>query len=282
MRLLRLFAALCAMASFAISSLAADQKLIALTFDDGPRPYVLFGQRPAGQPSAIGLLDLLDRNQVRATFFVMGWRLLPKQYGDRREFRTGMTCLDAAREVFRRGHEIEDHSFSHVQFKLFEKQHGDAGVVEDVDRASALIKTVTGHPAEFVRPPDWITWKEMNRQLEARGYRVMGISSDNPLALRDVNTVDYLCAGTNPVKCPKPSLNDFVLREIEQRERKGVSTHILTFHELSTTVTALDTLLPELKRRGYRFVRLDDYMKLVSPGPAPKRAEATKAATAGQ
>src|SRR5690348_2333375 len=279
---LRSLASLAAIVSFALSSAAADQKLIALTFDDGPRPYVLFGQRPAGQPGAIGLLDLLDRNQVKATFFVMGWRLLPKQYGDRREYRTDMTCLDAAREVFHRGHELEDHSFSHVQFKLFDKQHGDAGVVEDVDRASALIKTVTGRPAEFVRPPDWITWKEMNRQLEARGYRVMGISSDNPLALRDVNTVDYLCAGTNPVKCPKPSLNDFVLKEIEQRERKGVSTHILTFHELSTTVTALQTLLPELKKRGYRFVRLDEYMKLVSPGPAPKRAETTKASTAGE
>ncbi len=221
-------------------ALAADQKLIALTFDDGPRPYVLYGLRPPGEPPAQGLLDLLDQQKIKATFFIMGWRLTPGTRGDPHEFRTDRTCLDAAREVFRRGHEIEDHSYSHVQFRLFAKQHGgDAGVIADVDRASALIKGVTGRPASFVRPPDWITWKELDRQLEARGYRVMNISAENPPALRDVNTVDYLCAGARPVKCPKPSLEGFVLQEIEQRERHGVSTHILTSHELSRTVVSL-------------------------------------------
>ena len=86
----------------------------------------------------------------------MGWRLTPGAYGDPREFRTDKTCLDAARDLFRRGYEIEDHSFSHVQFKLFEKQHGPGSVVADVDRASELITGVTGHRAVFVRPPDWI------------------------------------------------------------------------------------------------------------------------------
>ena len=38
---------------------AAEQKLIALTFDDGPRPYVLLGR-----PGERGLLDLLDKQQV--------------------------------------------------------------------------------------------------------------------------------------------------------------------------------------------------------------------------
>jgi peptidoglycan-N-acetylglucosamine deacetylase len=242
---------------------AADQKLIALTFDDGPRPYVLYGMRPAGTPPALGLLDLLDQQQVKATFFVMGWRLTPGTHGDPREFRTDKTCLDAARDVFRHGHEIEDHSYSHVQFRLFAKKHGDAGVVADVDRASELIKGLTGRRAAFVRPPDWITWKELDRQLQGRGYRVMNISAENPPALRDINTVDYLCVGEHPVKCPKPSLGGFVLQQIEQRERHGVYTHILTFHELSTTVAALKTLLPDLKARGYRFVTLEEYMRAV-------------------
>src|SRR6185369_8795911 len=56
------------------------EKLIALTFDDGPRPYVLYGMqdpqkfgRKEDKPIP-GLLDLLDREKVHATFFVMGWR----------------------------------------------------------------------------------------------------------------------------------------------------------------------------------------------------------------
>src|SRR5712672_1397241 len=41
-------------------------KLIALTFDDGPRPYVLFGSK--GLHPAPGLVDILDKNGVKATF----------------------------------------------------------------------------------------------------------------------------------------------------------------------------------------------------------------------
>ncbi|MBZ5566980.1 MAG: polysaccharide deacetylase family protein [Acidobacteriia bacterium] len=254
---------------------AAGQKLIALTFDDGPRPYILYGYTQPGQKPTPGLLDLLDREHVKATFFVMGWRLTPGAYGDPREFRTDKTCLDAARDLFRRGYEIEDHSFSHVQFKLFEKQHGPGSVVADVDRASELITGVTGHRAVFVRPPDWITWDALNRQLEGRGYRVLSISSDVPLSMRDVNSADYLCAGARPVNCPKPSLNAFVLQQIERREKQGVAAHILAFHELSTTVVALQTLIPELKARGYRFVTMQEYVRRIGP-PAPVQRAASK------
>ena len=70
-------------------------KLIALTFDDGPRPYVLFGSK-ASHP-APGLVDILDQNGVKATFFVVGWRLTPKTWGEpRHEEDIGVTCLDAA------------------------------------------------------------------------------------------------------------------------------------------------------------------------------------------
>ena len=267
----RCFAAVL-LVSFATAALAADQKLIALTFDDGPRPYILYGYTQPGHAPTPGLLALLDHEKVKATFFVMGWRLLPNTYGNPHEFRTDKTCLDAAKDLFSRGHEIEDHTFSHGQFKLCAKQHGPDGIVGDVDRASDLIKGVTGHRAEFVRPPDWITWDALNRQLEGHGYRVLGISSENPLPMRDVNSADYLCAGTHPVNCPRPSLNAFVLQQIEQREKKGVSTHILAFHELSTTVIALETLIPELKSRGYRFVTMQEYVRLMGPLAPVKRA----------
>src|ERR1051326_1525378 len=105
--------------TLATSAFAANQKLVALTFDDGPRPYILYGYTQPGHAPTPGLLDLLDREKVKATFFVMGWRLLPNTYGNPHEFRTDTTCLDAAKDLFHRGHELEDHTFSHVQFKLF-------------------------------------------------------------------------------------------------------------------------------------------------------------------
>jgi peptidoglycan/xylan/chitin deacetylase (PgdA/CDA1 family) len=80
-----------------------------------------------------------------------------------------------------------------------------------------------------------------------------------------VNSLDYLCAGKNPTGCPKPSLAEGVLKQLDQREKKGTYTHILAFHELSTTSAAMPRLISDLKARGYRFVTLTEYMKLVGP-----------------
>ncbi len=251
-----LFALLFASSQFAFSA----DKLIALTFDDGPRPYVLFGKP--------GLLDVLDQNDVKATFFVMGWRLTPKTWGDRRyEPNIGITCIDAAREVLKRGHEIEDHTFSHVELRTAERKKGEQWVINDVEHGAQVIQAVAGTQPRYVRPPDWLLPDDARHQLERRGFRVLTISNENPMPLRDVNSLDYLCAGARHPQCPKPSLADAVLRQIEQREKKGVYTHILAFHELTTTTAELPAIITRLKARGYRFATVAEYMRAVAnPG----------------
>src|SRR5512140_2413704 len=179
----------------ALPAFSAD-KLIALTFDDGPRPYVLFGTK-APQP-APGLLDVLDRYNVKGTFFVMGWRLTPKTWGEpRHETNIGMTCIDAAGQVLKRGHEIEDHTYSHMELRIAERKKGEAWVLSDVDRGADAIKAVTGARPKYLRPPDWGLNDDARRDIERHGYRVLTISSENPVALRDVNSLDYLCAGAH-------------------------------------------------------------------------------------
>jgi peptidoglycan/xylan/chitin deacetylase (PgdA/CDA1 family) len=148
-------------------------------------------------------------------------------------------------------------------------------VMHDVDRGAQAIKAVTGTQPRYVRPPDWILTDDARRDLQKQGYRVLTISQENPMALRDVNSLDYLCAG-KAVGCPKPSLPDAVLQQIEQREKRSVYTHILAFHELSTTAAIMPRLIGELKARGYRFVTLTEYMKLVEskPGETVKQTAA--------
>ncbi len=244
------------------SAFPAD-KLIALTFDDGPRPYVLFGNKEV-RP-APGLLDVLDQSGVKATFFVVGWRLTPKTWGDRHEEDIGISCIDAAEQLTRRGHELEDHTFSHIELRGAERKRGEQWVLGDVDRGAQAIKAVTGVEPRYVRPPDWIISNDARRDLERHGYRVLTISAENPMALRDVNSLDYLCAGKDRAECPKPSLVDAVLKQVEQREKKGIYTHILAFHELSTTTAVMPRLISDLKARGYRFVTLTEFMNLVAP-----------------
>jgi peptidoglycan-N-acetylglucosamine deacetylase len=244
----------------AVSAFSTD-KLIALTFDDGPRPYVLFGSK--GEHPGPSLVSVLDDNGVKATFFVVGWRLTPKTWGDRRyEENVGMTCIDAAEKLVRDGQELEDHTYSHVELRSAEQKRGERWVIGDVNRGAEAIKAVTGMEPRYLRPPDWIITDDARRDLEREGYHLLTISSENPIALRDINSLDYLCT-RNSTQCPKPSLADAVLKQIEQREKHGVYTHILAFHELSSTAAVMPELIANLKARGYRFVTLKEYMQLV-------------------
>jgi peptidoglycan/xylan/chitin deacetylase (PgdA/CDA1 family) len=93
----------------------------------------------------------------------------------------------------------------------------------------------------------------------------MSKSTTLPLVLRDVDSEDYFCVGKDISKCPQPSLHDYVLRTIEQRERKGVFDHVLVFHEIPNSVEVLSRLIPELKKRGYTFVTLAEYMTMEKP-----------------
>lgn len=244
----------------------STDKLIALTFDDGPRPYVLFGSKE--YPSRPSLMRVLEGNGVKATFFVVGWRLTPKTWGERRaEENVGITCIDAAQQLVGHGFELEDHTYSHVELRTAERKRGEQWVIGDVNRGAEAIKAITGTQPRYLRSPDWILPDDARRDLEREGYQVLSISRENPIALRDVNSLDYLCAGRNPVACPKPSLADSVLKQIEQREKQGVYTHILAFHELSTTAAVMPELISTLKARGYRFVKLSEYMRMVAAKP---------------
>ena len=243
-----------------------NAKLIALTFDDGPKPYVLMGLRSGEGVSSQSLLGLLDQQGVKATFFVMGWRLSNNADEKCRQVDGGV-CREAAEEEHRRGHEIENHTYGHGDFRVMEKRYGEQWILNDIERASAIIQKITGDKPTYLRPPDWTIWPELQKKIEARGYHVMTKSTAVGPVLRDVDSEDYFCAGRNLAKCPKPSDYDYVLRNIEQRERHGVNQHILVFHELPQTVELLSRLIPELKKRGYSFASLRTYMAVANGQP---------------
>ena len=258
---LRIFA----LAVLLLSSICGfcSDKLIALTFDDGPRPYVLFGTKsPKPTP---GLIDILEQQHINVTFFVMGWRLTPHTWGEpRHETNIGVTCLDAVQRLVKRGDEIEDHTFSHEQLQIAEQKKGEGWVVGDVEHGAQLIQAASGVRPRYLRPPDWVLPDDARRDIERRGFHILTIAASQPIAMRDVNSLDYLCAGAHPKNCPKPNLIASVLRQIDQREHKGTYTHILTFHELSTTTAVLPELISDLRARGYRFVTVNDYMKAIN------------------
>ena len=100
------------------------QKLVALTFDDGPMP---------GATERI--LALLDEHQVPATFFVVGEAVA--QYPQQ------------ARAIVAAGHELGNHSWSHQRMVL----KSPAWVMDEIDRTQQAIRAAGATGPVHFRPP---------------------------------------------------------------------------------------------------------------------------------
>ena len=115
---------------------------IALTFDDGPNPQ-----------ATPRLLRLLDAHRIHATFFLLG--------------RNVLRFPHLAAEIAAAGHEIGNHTHSHMVLPLLPRR----AMLHELERTSHLIQSATGHRPQFVRPPlGWFSAAVL-RTLAEQGYR---------------------------------------------------------------------------------------------------------------
>ena len=104
---------------------AHARREFAITIDDGPDPEV-----------TPRVLDVLDREGARATFFCIGTRVAARPA--------------LAREIARRGHAIENHSQTHShRFSLL----GPRAMAAEVAAAQHSIAAAIGEPPRFFRAP---------------------------------------------------------------------------------------------------------------------------------
>jgi peptidoglycan-N-acetylglucosamine deacetylase len=101
-----------------------SSQAIALTFDDGPNPALT--------PQ---LLDLLDRHDARATFFLIG--------------RFARACPDIVREIARRGHAIGNHTETHPSLVFLSR----ARVASELADCQRSIGDIAGVRPTLMRPP---------------------------------------------------------------------------------------------------------------------------------
>jgi len=101
-----------------------EKPMVALTFDDGPYP-----------PVTKKILETLEKNDARATFFVMGNRM--DTYGE------------TAKMVHDAGNQIGNHSYSHKDLTKLDKK----GIEHEVDYSNELINEVADVGNAFLRPP---------------------------------------------------------------------------------------------------------------------------------
>ena len=115
----------CASLADGLSGSAIDhRKLISLTFDDGPNPEV-----------TEKLLEVLDKHQVKATFFMMGGFV--EKYPE------------IARKVRDAGHQIGNHTYTHPDMA----KESDEGVKKQIQYAQEAIQEATGVTPTLYRLP---------------------------------------------------------------------------------------------------------------------------------
>ena len=122
---------------------AAQRGEISLTFDDGPDPLL-----------TPRVLDLLDRHQAKASFFCVGER--------------AAACPELTREIARRGHSVENHSYRHRHsFAVL----GLSGLRREVGSAQETLAAITGRRPDFFRAPAGFRSPLLDPILAALGLR---------------------------------------------------------------------------------------------------------------
>lgn len=120
-----------------LSDAAAGRGEVGLTFDDGPDPDI-----------TPRVLDLLDRAGARATFFCIGRRVAARP--------------DLAAEIVRRGHLVENHTWSHPNaFACYLPP----GLRRQVLRAQETIGRATGRAPTLFRAPAGFRNPLLEREL---------------------------------------------------------------------------------------------------------------------
>ncbi len=196
-----------------------DRQQIALTFDDGPGEYTK------------QILDVLDRYQVKATFFMNG---------DQVEIRP-----DIARDVLKRGHEIADHTHSHINFYAYMKKNGleatQGKIRSEIKKSKEMIEKTVGGEVRICRMPHGFHKPWMKDIAKEFGYTLVNwtFGEDWLNVPQEKMAADY-------VKSVKPGA-------------------ILLFHDggrnRGKTVAVVPQVIEEAKRRNLSVVTVGELLR---------------------
>lgn len=123
-----------------------QEKVVALTFDDGPDPI----DTPA-------ILDILSKKHVRATFFVLG--------------DAAQSYPNLLKRLKNEGHEIGNHSYSH--------DYQQRRMIEEINKTDKVIFAATGIHSYFYRPPGGIISNSQLKSIKLNGQIVALWSVDS-------------------------------------------------------------------------------------------------------
>lgn len=191
-------------------------KAIALTFDDGP---------DTGDTKATNdILDALEENGVKATFFVVG------QAAAEWFPTSGAKAMKRAVSL---GCEIGTHTYSHENLN----KAPDEVIAEEVEKGCKVIEDITGQKVKLMRPP----YGNANENVLSK--------IDLPMIQWDVDTLDWDTKDA-----------DKTVENIMNSVKPG---SIVLMHDIyGQTAEAVDRVIPKLLDEGYQLVTVSELFEL--------------------
>ncbi|BBH69526.1 hypothetical protein ACTI_62110 [Actinoplanes sp. OR16] len=183
----------------------AKRKTVALTFDDGPSKYT---------PQ---ILDILKKNNVKATFCMLGNNVGPYK--------------KTAKRVVKEGHRLCNHSRNHPDFTTLSNSAARSQIVYTQGR----IREVTGRSPKVFRFPYGSSNSRVRKVVRNQDLRILGWT---------VDTRDWSRPGTRVI----------VSRAVNNTRPGGVILMHDGGGNRTQTVAALDKTIKKLKAKGYTFV----------------------------
>lgn len=128
-----------------------NEKIIALTFDDGPDE--IFTPQ---------ILDILKKYNIKATFFVMGQKV---GYNP-----------EIVKRQHEEGHEIGNHTFTHINVS----KRGYSEIEKEINDTQEAIKNITGKEPNIFRPPYRAISKSMCSIVKDKNMNIILWSNLDP------------------------------------------------------------------------------------------------------
>lgn len=186
-------------------------KYVALSFDDGPTAS-----------TTPKVLDVLEKNEARASFFVLGQNINAK-------------TAKLMQRAVALGCDIENHSFSHSHMSGMSSDE----IKDEIARTSALIEQYAYRTPFFFRPPYIDHNKTMHDAIDLT-------------FISGVDCKDYV------KEVPAEQRAKLALDQIKD----GDIVLLHDFDGNDATVEALKTIIPELRRRGFEFVTVRELFEI--------------------
>lgn len=195
------------------AKLSPDKKVIALTFDDGPWPE-----------STAQVLDILKKNEIKGTFFVVGQNV--------------KNFPDLTKRVVAEGHTIANHTWHHWYHHM-----NPQTAAYEIENTTSLIYQLTGVKTNLFRPPGGNMRNGVAAYARNSKYAIIMWSSDSK---------DY----------SRPTVPNLINNVFRTAKPGGIVLLHDGGGNRSQTVAALPTIIENFRKEGYSFVTVPELLEM--------------------